>query len=160
MGKKELNLRVANWYALRTRPKSERMVGKRLEMESVVHYIPCAGIKRRWSDRVKKLDTPLLENIVLVNCRRLRLRYLCSVKGVLGVVKRGELPLVISPESIEALRVMEGVADGSFLVGVDVIDSVMGLKWDKRGSEVVKVDEDHYYLFIPELDVTICTENK
>lgn len=158
MGKKELNLQVANWYALRTRPKSERMVGKRLEMESVVHYIPCAGIKRRWSDRVKKLDTPLLENIVLVNCRRLRLRYLCSVKGVLGVVKRGEAPLVISPESVEALREFERVAEGSFLVDEGVIDRTMGLKWNKRGREVVKIDDEHYYLFIPELDVMVCLE--
>ena len=160
MGKKELNLQVADWYALRTLPKSERMVGRRLEMECVDYYIPRAGIKRRWSDRVKRLDTPLLGNIVLVNCNRLRLGYLSSIKGVLGVVKSGEAPLVISPESVEALREFERVADGSFLVGEGVIDSVMGLKWDKRGSEVVKVDEDHYYLFIPELDVTICTENK
>lgn len=158
MGKKELNLQVANWYALRTLPKSERMVGRRLEMECVDYYIPRAGIKRRWSDRVKRLDTPLLGNIVLVNCNRLRLGYLSSVKGVLGVVKSGETPLVISPESMEALREFERVAEGSFLVDEGVIDRTMGLKWNKRGREVVKVDDEHYYLFIPELDVMVCIE--
>lgn len=158
MGKKELNLQVANWYALRTLPKSERMVGRRLEMECVDYYIPRAGIKRRWSDRVKRLDTPLLGNIVLVNCNRLRLGYLSSVKGVLGVVKSGEAPLVISPESVEALREFERVAEGSFLVDEGVIDRIMGLKWNKRGREVVKVDDEHYYLSIPELDVMVCIE--
>lgn len=158
MDKNGLNLQVAKWYALKCRYRGERAVLKRLEMEKAECYLPLARIKRVWSDRVKSLETPLLGQIVLVCCNETRLRYLLSTKGVTGVLESDGVPVEIGKESVEALREFAGCADGAFLVGVEVIDDIIRVKWERRPRQVMMVDDNHWYLYIPELETTLCIE--
>ncbi len=53
------------WYAVHTRPKSERVAKVELgrEMEA---YLPMQTVTRRWSDRYKKIEQPLIPNYVFV----------------------------------------------------------------------------------------------
>lgn len=155
MDKKGLNLQVPKWYALRTYPKRERIVGERLKIEGAEHLIPMSMIKRVWSDRVKALLTPLLESMVLVYCTEARLNYLLSTKGVICAVKNESGPVEIDSRSVEALVEFSRLADGAFLVDEETIDRVMVVKWEKRHRRVMMVDKGHFYLYIPELEVTL-----
>ena len=47
---------IPEWFALRVRPKHERVL---LERQGFGGYLPVQTIQRRWSDRVKKMDAPL-----------------------------------------------------------------------------------------------------
>lgn len=155
MDKKGLTLQVPKWYALRTYPKRERVVGNRLEMEGAEYLIPLSNIRRMWSDRVKSLETPLLESIVLVYCNMVRLNYLSSTRGVVGVISDENGPVVVESESIEALKEFSILANGAFMTDEADVDKVMVVKWEKRGRAVVKIDNQYSYLYIPELDVTL-----
>lgn len=155
MDKKGLNLQVPKWYALRTYPKRERIVGERLKLEGAEIFIPLSNIKREWSDRVKSLETPLLESIVLVHCNTIRLNYLSATKGVVGIISDEKGPVVVENESVEALKEFSILANGAFMTDQATIDKVIVVKWEKRGRAVMKVDDQYFYLHLPELDITL-----
>ena len=54
------------WYVLVTKPRSELKVRDRLAVLGVSVCCPVRVEKRQWSDRVKKVDVPLLPSMVLV----------------------------------------------------------------------------------------------
>lgn len=155
MDKKGLTLQVPKWYALRTYPKRERIVGERLKLEGAEIFIPLSNIKREWSDRVKSLETPLLESIVLVHCNTIRLNYLSATKGVVGIISDEKGPVVVENESVEALKEFSILANGAFMTDKATIDKVIVVKWEKRGRAVMKVDDQYFYLYLPELDITL-----
>ncbi len=129
---------------------------KLLEMEGITCFLPRAVIKRVWSDRIKCVDYPLLPSLVLVKCPELRLRVAESAKGVIELVCRDGDPVEVLPESIEALKDFEIQAKGNFLVDVSELDDIMGKGWVKKGRRVMMVDERYSYLYIPELNMTLC----
>lgn len=156
MDKKGLTLQVPKWYALRTCSKRENIVVKLLELEGITCYLPRAEVRRVWSDRIKRLEFPLLPSMVLVRCPELKLRVAESAKGVVEVVRRDGVPVEVLPESIEALRDFEVQAKGNFLVDGSVLDEIMGLGWTKKDRRVMMVDERYSYLHIPELSLILC----
>jgi hypothetical protein len=60
------------WFALITKPQHEFRVAEGLRAASEAEvFLPTYQNKRRWSDRVKILDTPLFPGYVLPDLRGL-----------------------------------------------------------------------------------------
>lgn len=55
-----------NWYALYTRSRYEKKLHKDLLMRGVESYLPLKTEKRKWSDRVKVIEEPLLKGYLFV----------------------------------------------------------------------------------------------
>jgi len=97
----------ANWYAVQTRARNEKVISERLQQEGLTTFLPLVTEVRRWSDRKKKVELPLFSCYVFVklvpsnNDERLRVY---RTNGVFRIVSmRGE-PIPIPDEQIEALR--------------------------------------------------------
>lgn len=159
MDKKGLPLQDAKWYALRTLPRGEKMVLKRLELEGVRCMLPMAEIRRRWSDRVKMSPIPLVSSLVFVHCTPLRLKALLATKGVCGVRSdhSGE-PIEVEQQSIDAIEEFSRYARGAFLASEGDIDRAMEIPWKRRCSQVVDVDRRYSYLYVRELDLMLCID--
>lgn len=98
----------AQWYALQTRPRHERVVKDRLDQRGIETFLPTITEVHRWSDRKKKVEMPLFSCYLfarLVPTKMNRLRLLC-VDGVFSFVgQRGE-GLPIPTEQIDAVRAL------------------------------------------------------
>ena len=55
-----------NWLVLVTKPRNEKKVESRLNKIGVEAYCPVRTEMRQWSDRKKKIKTPLLPSMLLV----------------------------------------------------------------------------------------------
>ena len=97
----------ANWYAVQTRARNEKVISERLQEQGLTTFLPLVTEVRRWSDRKKKVELPLFSCYVFVklvatnNDERMRVY---RTNGVFRIVSmRGEA-IPIPDEQIEALR--------------------------------------------------------
>ena len=54
-----LLIEQAQWYAIRTRSRHEKMVSDQLERQGIENFLPLVKHSRQWSDRVKEVELPL-----------------------------------------------------------------------------------------------------
>ena len=97
----------ANWYAVQTRARNEKVVCERLQEQGLDTFLPLVTEVRRWSDRKKKVELPLFSCYVFVKLtftnsdERMRVY---RTSGVFRIVSmRGEA-IPIPDEQIDALR--------------------------------------------------------
>lgn len=55
-----------NWYVLYTKPRCEKKVEEELLSIGINAYCPTRSETRYWSDRKKRIETPVLPSMVLV----------------------------------------------------------------------------------------------
>ncbi len=94
------------WFALRVKPRTERVVADALRGKGYEEFLPLHTERRRWSDRVKTVQAPLFAGYVF--CRfdvQLRLSIL-TTPGVLHVVRTGQVPQPIDDDEMRSLRVL------------------------------------------------------
>jgi transcription antitermination factor NusG len=98
---------AANWYAVQTRARNEKVISERLQEQGLTTFLPLVTEIRRWSDRKKKVELPLFSCYVFVklaisnNQERTRLY---RTNGVFGIVSMGGQAIPIPDEQIDALR--------------------------------------------------------
>jgi transcription antitermination factor NusG len=102
-----IKLEPANWYAVQTRARNEKVISERLQEQGLTTFLPLVTEIRRWSDRKKKVELPLFSCYVFVklvpsnNDERMRVY---RTNGVFRIVSmRGEA-IPIPEEQIDALR--------------------------------------------------------
>jgi transcription antitermination factor NusG len=80
----------AQWYAIRTRSRHEKMVADQLEKLGVENFLPLVKRTRQWSDRTKEVELPLFSGytfvrVVLSSPDRLRVLQTHGVAGFVGI---------------------------------------------------------------------------
>src|ERR1700689_2827621 len=78
----------SEWFAVRTRPRHEKVVTKQLELTGVETFLPLCSQVRSWSDRRKVIALPLFPGYVFVRTPRStqsRVRVF-QFRGVVGFV--------------------------------------------------------------------------
>ena len=80
----------AQWYAIRTRSRHEKMVADQLDKLGVENFLPLVKRTRQWSDRVKEVELPLFSGytfvrVVLSSPDRLRVLQTHGVAGFVGI---------------------------------------------------------------------------
>jgi len=99
---------IANWYAVQTRARHEKIVAHRLREQGMTTFLPLVRETHRWSDRRKLVELPLFSCYVFVrfvptNEQRLRVLRLDGVFTFVGV--RGE-GTPIPDEQIDAVQTL------------------------------------------------------
>ena len=61
-----INQGPANWYAVQTRARNEKVILNRFEEQGLTTFLPLVTEIRRWSDRKKKVELPLFSCYVFV----------------------------------------------------------------------------------------------
>ena len=85
----------AQWYAIRTRSRHEKMVSEQLELQGIENFLPLIKSSRKWTDRIKEVELPLFSGytfVRMVSSGRERLRVLKTqgVVGFVGINNQGE----------------------------------------------------------------------
>ena len=99
------------WYAVYTAPRAEKKVSERFVQEGIDHYLPIQTVKRRWSDRIKEVQVPVVNGYIFVRINSTEFIKVTHVYGALSFVKEGGQPVAIPDKQMEGLRFMVEHAD-------------------------------------------------
>ena len=92
------------WYALMIRPRLEKVVAKNLREKGYEEYLPLSRSKRRWSDRMKTVTTPLFPGYLFCKFDIQDRLPILVVPGVLSIVGIGKAPATIPESQISLLQ--------------------------------------------------------
>ena len=95
-----------HWFALYTKSRSEQKVFERLQQAGHTSFLPLITEERQWSDRKKKITTPLIKSYVFIKAPKKDLVSIYAVPGVLGVLKYLGIPAKITEVEINNLKII------------------------------------------------------
>jgi transcription antitermination factor NusG len=102
MGSSETTLK--RWYAVYTRPKSEKKVAVTLTSRGIDTYCPIQKIRKRWHDRFKIIDEPVFRSYVFVHIPDADRTAVLSDPNVLQFVKHCGKPAIIKDDEMSVVR--------------------------------------------------------
>ncbi len=77
---------IAKWYALYTKPRSEKKVLERLNEQGVEAYLPLQKKLRQWKDRKKWVEEPLISSYIFVKIMPSQYYDVLNIVGALRYV--------------------------------------------------------------------------
>lgn len=95
-----------SWYALRVRSNFEWVVAAALRERGFEEYLPTYRSRRRWSDRVKEVESPLFPGYVFSRFSLQNRLPILTAPGVLHVVGTGRIPQQVAESEILAVQAM------------------------------------------------------
>ena len=94
------------WYAVYTAPRAEKKVAERFVQEGIENYLPIQTVKRRWSDRIKEVQVPVVNGYIFVHISTTDFVKVVKVYGALAFVREGGQPVPIPDKQMDGLRFM------------------------------------------------------
>jgi transcription antitermination factor NusG len=94
------------WFALKTRPRSEKKVDYALRQKGYECLALTYRQRRRWSDRTVEIELPLFPSYVFCRLGPSVLGKAISTSGVINIVGFNGKPAEVATEEIEALRLL------------------------------------------------------
>lgn len=91
------------WMAVYTRPRAEKKVHERLERRNIESYLPLKIEERRWSDRTKIVEVPVISSYVFVRCTEQKRREVLQIDGILNFVFYRGKPALIRDKEMERM---------------------------------------------------------
>lgn len=92
------------WYAIQVRPKSERFVAQHLTGKGYETFVPMYVARRKWSDRVKQSEQPLIPNYVFCEMGGDVVAPIVTTPSVIRFVGCGREIYPIEPHEMDALQ--------------------------------------------------------
>lgn len=107
----EIDKSAYKWYAVYTAPRAEKKVRDRFLEKGIEHYLPIQIVERRWNDRIKKIEQPVINGYIFVFIPSHQMANVLMTYGAIAFVKEGRQPVSIPAQQIESLRMMVEKAD-------------------------------------------------
>jgi transcription antitermination factor NusG len=95
---------TAQWYALYTNARHEKVVARQLEDRHVETFLPLYRTWRRWKDRRKQVELALFPSYVFVRIEEDNKLRVLKVPGAVSVVSFNGKMAVLPERDINALR--------------------------------------------------------
>ncbi len=105
---------MKNWYAIYVRPRAEKKVAKSLSDAGIDHYLPLQRSLRKWSDRKKWIDIPLISGYCFVHIDLADRLQVLTLPNVVQFVKFNGEAAVIQPSHIEFMKRMLSQTEVAF----------------------------------------------
>jgi len=96
------------WFAIRVRPRCEKVVKLALEKKGIDAYVPIQRKTRYYSKKVKKVELPLIKGYVLTSIILEDYVKVLDTENVIGFIRSDQAPAPIPESAIELLRRVEG----------------------------------------------------
>jgi transcription termination/antitermination protein NusG len=100
----ELHVITHEWFAVQVTAGRERLSARHLQVRGYDVFLPCYYEHRRWSDRIKKVETPLFVGYVFCLIGGDIVGKLVTTPGVIRIVGDGQRPLAVPREEIDSIR--------------------------------------------------------
>ena len=93
-----------NWYALYTFPRFEKKVYSRLIERRIEAYLPLQKKLRKWKDRKKWIEEPLIRSYVFVKASELEYYDILNIEGAVKYISFSGKAAIIPEWQIDALQ--------------------------------------------------------
>tara|TARA_B100000795_G_C22716440_1_gene405624 strand:+ start:269 stop:793 length:525 start_codon:yes stop_codon:yes gene_type:complete len=94
------------WFAIYTKSRSEKKVFERLSDANYESFLPMITEIKQWSDRKKKVKSPLIKSYVFVKVKKKDLVSMYSIPGVVTVLKHLGVPAIVKEVEINNLKIL------------------------------------------------------
>jgi transcription antitermination factor NusG len=94
------------WFALQVRTQHERGVAEQLSVKGYEWFLPLYTCRKRWSDRVKEVDTPLFPGYLFCRFNVHERLPILKTPGVIQVVGYNRRPVSIDENEIHAIQTL------------------------------------------------------
>lgn len=95
---------VHPWCAAIVRPNLEKAVAATLGRKGFTTYLPLCRERRKWSDRVKTVESPLFPSYVFCRMDPACGREILKTPGIISFVDFGEGPATIPEQEIDLVK--------------------------------------------------------
>jgi transcription antitermination factor NusG len=95
---------VKHWYAVYVKSRSEKKVHLELTYQDIEVYLPLQKRMRKWSDRKKLVDFPLIPGYLFVHITRRDYDRVLQTNGVVAYVRFDGTAAVIPVEQIDTIK--------------------------------------------------------
>ena len=92
------------WFALRVRTRYENSVAALLGSQSYERFLPLYKCRRRWSDRIKEIETPLFPGYLFCRFNPQDRRPILLTPGVMQIVGTSKGPIPIEDAEVAAIQ--------------------------------------------------------
>lgn len=93
-----------SWFALQVRPQSEHVVAMHLHHKGYDGFLPLYKSRRKWSDRIKKIEMPLFPGYVFCRTTSDVIGRAVTTPGVIRIVGNGRAPIPVEDEEITSIQ--------------------------------------------------------
>lgn len=148
-----------NWYVVYTKPKWEKKVADKLNQLGIECYCPLITQIKQWSDRKKKIETPLFNSYVFVHLSDSDRNLVFQAQGVVRYLFWLGKAAIVKDQEIEIIRTslkspnLKDVSVSSIQVG-DKIKLESGAFSNQSGI-VQEVSNNYYVLVLEALGCTL-----
>jgi len=97
---------MPRWYAIYTNPRAEKLVNSRLLESGIEVFLPLIKTFRKWSDRKKLVEKPLLNSYVFVKVKPKEFPLVFKTPGVVRFVSFEGKPVPIPQNQIDNLKLL------------------------------------------------------
>jgi transcription antitermination factor NusG len=98
--------RQLSWFALQVRTRHEVGVAGFLKDKGYELFLPLYTCRRRWSDRVKSIETPLFPGYLFCRFNPQERFPILSTPGVIQMVGYNRLPIPVEESEIQAIQTL------------------------------------------------------
>ena len=100
-----------NWYAVFTASRAEKRVKERLEQAGIENYLPVRKVEFERNGQVRRLEIPVITGCIFVRVSETNLPSVLSILGVIALLQEERVPVVISDEQLDSLRILNERAE-------------------------------------------------
>jgi len=101
------------WFAVRVRSHCEKSVASMAQDRGFETFFPVYRTQRRWSDRQKSIELPLLPGYVFCRTQFRNRLPLLTIPGVLHLVSRGNGPVPMDDAELASLKAAAQYGQGA-----------------------------------------------
>jgi len=87
-------------------------VAERFTESGIEHYLPIQKVMRKWSDRMKEVEVPVVNGYIFVNISELQFKTVLNTYGAIQFVREFGKPVPIPDKQLARLRFMVDNAEG------------------------------------------------
>ena len=97
---------MESWHVIYTKPRAEKKVEERLNTFGIEAYCPVKQEVKQWSDRKKKILTPVLPSMVLVNIDEKERNKVFDIPGVVRYMFWLGKHAIVKQEEVDSLKTL------------------------------------------------------
>ena len=104
------------WIVVKTNSRAEKKVHDRIVAQGLESYLPMQTTVKQWSDRKRKIKTPLIPSTLFVKVSLLNWADLYQIQGVSNILKHLGKPAIVKDYELENLRLfLNGIEEKPLL---------------------------------------------
>lgn len=151
------------WVAAYTAPRAEKTVTARIAKElGLETYLPLHRVLRKWSDRVKSVEVPLIPSYTFIKLREADIYHVREINGIAGFVTFRSTGIAVIPErEMEDLRRLAKSLHEVYVYNTDHlkkgahVDVVAGEFKGMQGTIIKDCSDGNFAVQIEKLNVSL-----